>query len=127
VVASAGAGSGSSLLSVEMRHLGGALARTTPGDGALSLADTGYAVFAVGVAPTPELAAVSDRDSQRVLDALRPWDAGRDYMNFREKRTSGQRLFSPTVYRRLQQIKAKVDPSDVIRSNHPVTASSSSA
>jgi hypothetical protein len=49
-----------------------------------------------------------------------------DYLNFRETRTTGQRLFSPDVYRRLRAVKAAVDPDDVFQSNHPVTAAASS-
>ena len=47
IVESAGAESGSSLLSLEVRHLGGALARTAEGDGAASL-DKPFVMFAVG-------------------------------------------------------------------------------
>ncbi len=128
LVESAGAESGSSLLSVELRQLGGALDRVAEGDGAASFAGCAYAVFAVGIAATPELHAASERDSKRVVQALERWDAGRDYMNFRETRSSGERLFSAGVHERLRAIKRRVDPRDLIRSNHPVrpaTASSS--
>jgi FAD/FMN-containing dehydrogenase len=120
LVESAGADSGSSLLSVEIRHLGGALARTSLGDGAANFVDAAYGVFAVGIAATPELHAASERDSKRVVARLAPWDSGRDYMNFRESRASGARLFSPEIHRRLREIKRRVDPHDVIRANHPV-------
>jgi hypothetical protein len=33
---------------------------------------------------------------------------------------NGARLFSPETYARLREIKAEVDPDDVIRSHHPV-------
>jgi FAD/FMN-containing dehydrogenase len=130
VVEAAGAESGSSLLSVELRQLGGAVGRTEPGAGAATFADASFAVFAVGIAATPELHAASERDSRRVVEALAPWDAGRDYMNFRETRSTGARLFSAAIHERLAEIKRRVDPRDLIRSNHPVapaTASSSRA
>jgi FAD/FMN-containing dehydrogenase len=119
LVQSAGAESGSSLLSVEVRHLGGALARTEEGDGA-ALLDKAFAMFAVGIAPTPEAAERTVHEVERVLTALAPWDSGRDYSNWRETRSTGARLFSPETYARLREIKAEVDPDDVIRSNHPV-------
>jgi FAD/FMN-containing dehydrogenase len=56
IVESAGAESGSTLLSVEVRQLGGALARRAEGDGAGYL-DREFALFAVGMAPTPEMGA----------------------------------------------------------------------
>jgi berberine-like enzyme len=119
LVQSAGAESGSSLLSVEVRHLGGALARTDEGDGA-ALLDKPFAMFAVGIAPTPEARRQTVHDVGRVLTALAPWDSGRDYSNWRETRSTGARLFSPETYARLREIKAEVDPDDVIRSHHPV-------
>jgi hypothetical protein len=119
VVESAGADSGSSLLSLEIRHLGGALARRADGDGA-ALLDKAFAMFAVGIAPTPELAQRTTNDVRRALAALEPWDSGRDYSNWRESRASGARLFSEETYARLQEVKERVDPDDLIRSHHPV-------
>jgi hypothetical protein len=120
IVAAAGAGSGSPLLSVEVRHLGGALGRRQPGHGALATIEAGFAMFAVGVAMTPELGAAVRAHIEIVQAALASWDAGRDYLNFTERRERGERLFGGTTYRRLQTVKGKVDPADVFRSNHPV-------
>ena len=41
------------LLSVELRQLGGAIGRPTPGQGAVGHFDAAYAMFAVGIAPVP--------------------------------------------------------------------------
>jgi len=120
VVAAAGAGSGSPLLSVEVRHLGGALGRRQPGQGALATIEAGFAVFAVGIAMTPEQGAAVRAHIEIVQAALASWDAGRDYLNFTERRERGERLFGGTTYRRLQAVKGRVDPADVFRSNHPV-------
>jgi FAD/FMN-containing dehydrogenase len=119
IVESAGAESGSTLLSVEVRQLGGALARRAEGDGAAFL-DRDFALFAVGVAPMPEIAAKTRSDVARVLAAVDPWDSGRDYLNFREDASTGERLFSGETHERLRAIKAAVDPANVIRSNHEV-------
>jgi FAD/FMN-containing dehydrogenase len=119
VVASAGAGSGSSRLSIELRHLGGAMARRREGDGA-ALLDKSFAMFAVCIAPTPEAAKRTKHDIARVLTALAPWDSGRDYSNWRETRQPGERLFSAETYARLRDVKRRVDPDDLIRSHHPV-------
>ena len=120
IVAAAGAGSGSPLISVEIRHLGGALGRMQPGHGALATIEAGFALFAVGMAMTPVLAAAVRAHIEIVQAALASWDAGRDYLNFTERRERGERLFGSTTYRRLQTVKGKVDPEDVFRSNHPV-------
>jgi hypothetical protein len=105
---------------VEIRHVGGAGGRPDPQGGALDHIPADFAVYAVGIAATPELHAAGKRDSQRVVAALAPWDAGRDYMNFRETRSTGARLFSAAIHERLAAIKRRVDPRDLIRSNHPV-------
>jgi hypothetical protein len=120
LVAVAGAESGSPLVSVEVRHLGGALARKSPGHGALASIDADFALFTVGVAPTPEAKAVAKAHVERVQAAMSQWDAGRDYLNWTERRERGERLFGPITYRRLQAVKAAVDPDDLFRSNHPV-------
>ena len=120
IVAVAGAGSGSPLLSVEVRHLGGALTRKSPGAGALATIDGKFALFAVGMAMTPEMGAAVKANVEIVQAVLAPWDSGRTYLNFAEKRQRGERLFGDATYRRLQAVKAAVDPDDVFRSNHPV-------
>jgi FAD/FMN-containing dehydrogenase len=120
VVEVAGADSGSPLLSVELRHLGGALAQARPEHGALGSVDAGFAVVAVGMAMTPEMKEVAAAHVEVVKDALAPWDAGRMFLNFAQSPTTGQRLFGEPAYHRLREVKARVDPEDVFRSNHPV-------
>jgi FAD/FMN-containing dehydrogenase len=116
----AGANAHSPLLSVEVRHAGGALARRAPGAGALASLEGRFLMFAVGMTPTPELGAAVRAHVEVVQNALSSWDSGRMYLNFAEKRERGERLFGDLTYRRLQTVKAAVDPDDVFRSNHPV-------
>lgn len=116
----AGAGSGSPLISVEVRHLDGALARKSPGAGALARIEGKFALFAAGMAMTPEMGASVRAHIEIVQAVLGPWDSGRTYLNFAEKRERGERLFGDETYRRLQTVKAAVDPDDVFRSNHPI-------
>jgi FAD/FMN-containing dehydrogenase len=120
MVRSAGSGSGSPLISVEVRHAGGALARKAPGAGALATIDGKFLMFAVGMSPTPQIGAAAKAHVEVVLAALARWDSGCTYLNFAEKRERGERLFGEATYRRLQAVKAAVDPDDVFRSNHPV-------
>lgn len=120
LVRTAGAGSGSPLISVEVRHLGGALARSAPGAGAVATIEGEFAMFAVGSAATPELGAAVSAHIEIVQASLARWDSGRMYLNFAEKRERGERLFGLANFRRLQAVKAAVDPDDVFRSNHPV-------
>jgi hypothetical protein len=118
LVGAAGPDSGSSLLSVEVRQTGGALARRAPGAGALAALPGGFAFFAVGIAAGPAAAAVAG-DLERVGGALEPFDAGR-YLNFVEQPYPTADAFDAETYRRLQAVKATVDPDDVICANHPI-------
>jgi hypothetical protein len=120
VVKLAGPGSGSPLLSVELRHLGGALPTTSPDHGAVGAIEADFLMFAVGVAATPELAAAVDEGLVRVRDALAPWDAGRTFLNFTERPVDTDELFPPETARRLRELKRRVDPQAVIRTSHPV-------
>ena len=116
----AGAGAASPLLSIEIRHLEGAVADAKPTHGALASVDAAFAVFAVGITPTPEARAAVRSHIEFVRGALAPWSDGRDYLNFTERRERGQRLFGAKTFAPLQAVKSKVDPHDVFRSNHPI-------
>jgi FAD/FMN-containing dehydrogenase len=116
----AGADSGSPLLTVEVRHLEGEIARSRPGQGVLGSIDARFAVAIAGVAATPAMAAAVRAHVELVHAALARWDSGRDYLNFTERRERGQRFFGPKAFARLQAVKANVDPQDVFRSNHPI-------
>jgi FAD/FMN-containing dehydrogenase len=119
-VGAAGAGTGTLLLSAEIRHLGGELARRAPGHGALASVDGRFAVFAVGMAPTPEAKAAVEERVAEVKQALAPWDSGSEYLNFAERPRDSRRFYSDDAYRRLREIKATFDPGHLFRANHPI-------
>jgi FAD/FMN-containing dehydrogenase len=120
LVGVAGAGTGSPLLSVEIRHLGGALGEDALGGGALASIDAPFALYAVGMAVTPELKEAIDTRIGAVGDALKAWSAPRGYLNFSDRPRNTADLFPAETYRRLRDVKAAYDPHDVIQSNHPV-------
>ena len=111
---------GSPLLSVEIRHLGGAVARPRPEHGAVSHFEAPFILYAVGIAPTPEAKEIVEGVTAVLRDALAPWEADHTYLNFAETRRGGTSLFGGEAHARLRRIKAEVDPQDVIRSNHPL-------
>ncbi|HEX5799553.1 MAG TPA: FAD-binding oxidoreductase [Gaiellaceae bacterium] len=111
---------GSPLLSVEIRHLGGAVARPRPEHGAVSHFEAPFIMYAVGIAPTPEAKEIVEGVTAVLRDALAPWEADHTYLNFAETRRGGASLFGGDAHARLRRIKAEVDPQDVIRSNHPL-------
>jgi len=111
---------GSSLVSVEVRHLGGALAEARPGNGALAKLDAEFAMFAVGSTPTPEAKVAVEEHLARVHEALAPWDADRRYLNFAETKVEGQAIWGPQALARLKTVKATWDAGNVFRSNHEI-------
>jgi FAD binding domain len=116
----AGSGVDSPLLSVEIRQLGGALGRAEAGNGVLASIDARYAMFAVGIAPTPAAGHALRAHLDELRAAMSAWGAPRMYMNFAETRRDPATLWSEHGYHRLRLIKRLVDPDDRIRSNHPI-------
>jgi hypothetical protein len=96
----------SPLLSVDIRHLGGALSTTANGHGVLDTIEASHAVFVLGVPMTPELAAALPVSFAALREVLAPWDAGREYLNFAEVPTDPAQLFGGARHARLQAIRA---------------------
>ena len=121
LVAAAGPDSGSTLVSVELRHTGGALARPEPGHGAISTLPGKFATFAVGMAIDEASAARTGADLERVGQALRPYRAGQ-YLNFTERTTRGESFFAADVAARLAAVKDAYDPGRLFQANHEIGA-----
>ncbi len=119
-VEAAGPGSGSTLISVEIRHAGGALSRTAPGAGAVATLPGEFVFFAVGIA-VPELAAKTRSDLDRVASALHPYEAGH-YSNFVEETADAAGFFPPTVAVRLEAARDTYDPERLMQANHEIGA-----
>ena len=120
----AGANARSPLLSVEVRHLGGALAEARPGNGALASIDAKFALFAAGAVPTPESWTAVELHVAAVKKAFAPWDAGRAYLHFTQQNgPSGDSVWGADVHARLRRVKAKWDAGNVLRADVPVVPS----
>ena len=120
LVAAAGAGSGSPLLAVDLRHLGGALAVSSPGAGAADVLDGEFAVFAVGIAPDPGARAKVMGHVDVVAQRLAPWRAERAYRNFAEAPRPAAAFDGEETLARLRRVKAAYDPQGLIVANHPI-------
>jgi FAD/FMN-containing dehydrogenase len=116
----AGPGSGSPLLLAEIRHVGGALTRAQPHHGALATFDASYLTLGVGLAFDEPTHRASHERLTLIGEALASYDTGRQYLNFTEAQTDPARFYTPDAYRRLCAVKARVDPDEVIRANHPI-------
>jgi FAD/FMN-containing dehydrogenase len=115
-----GAGSGSPLVSAEIRHLGGALGRADKGHGALAALPGGYLVFGVGMVMGEEAAGAIRTHLDRLIDAFAPYDAGHVYTNFVEHPTATAEAFDERTYERLRDVKAQFDPDNLFRVSRPI-------
>ena len=97
---------GAPLVSVELRHLGGALGRGSVCHGAANWVHGAYSLFAIGITPDAESAMAVDAALTRLTDALDPWDAGRAIQNFTDRPA---RFFDGYTVHRLRRLKRHVD------------------
>src|SRR6478609_2924471 len=115
----AGPASQSTLLVNEIRQLGGALSRPHPGAGAMPTLDGEFLVLGAGIAATPEMGAAARRDADRLVAAMHPFRAGRQYLNFVEHAADPSSGYDPVTWGRLVTIKTAYDVDAVIVANHP--------
>jgi len=120
IVAVAGPDADTSLVSVEIRQLGGALARKAPGGGLQATLDGKYLVLGVGFGRTAQLGAAVRADARATLTALSSWRADYDYYNFRETPAPAKAALPVDSAQRLRRIAATYDPDHTIISAHPV-------
>ncbi len=103
-------GSGSDAMMVELRHLGGALARPPRGCGAQGHVDGEFSLFVVGM---PGAAS----GPAHAVDVLSDYGRGRTYFNFVTKRGDRRSAFTSEAHERLAQLYEAVDPDGLM--NHP--------
>jgi len=109
---------GSPLLSVEIRHLEGAIGRSRAEHGSLAAFDAPFLLFAIGIAATPEMGRAVESTVAELRASLERLESPHTYLNFAETKRDARTLWSETSYHRLRRIKNAVDPQNVIRSNH---------
>jgi FAD/FMN-containing dehydrogenase len=118
----AGPGSGARIESVELRHIGGALARSAPHHGARDTLDGSYLMFAVGAVMEPGDAEMVEAEAGRVVEALAPYASGSEYLNFVESPSyDTSKAFSAESWERLKRVRAEVDPEGVFLANHEIS------
>jgi FAD/FMN-containing dehydrogenase len=120
ILAQAGPDTESPLLLVEVRLLGGALARG--GSDAVGGRDAAYSLFAVGVLMPPIAEAVPPA-IQQIVAAMAPWSAG-TMVNFHGvpgDDADRARAWPVPTYERLQRAKASYDPANLLRFGHAVS------
>jgi FAD binding domain/Berberine and berberine like len=117
----AGPGSGSPLQLVELRQLGGALARSAPHHGATSDLPGAFVLYALGLPFTPALKVSIEDRINGIMTTLAPWSTGASYLNFLDHPTDIRGGFTADTYDRLVRIKTQRDPHNLFRGNHPIS------
>lgn len=109
----AGAGSSCGDLMVEVRQLGGALARPAEVPNAVGVRDGAYTLSTLSPPGSPDV----------VLGPMAEWSTGRRYLNFlagADTAGSAAECFTPETWSRLARVKAAVDPDNLFRLNHNI-------
>jgi hypothetical protein len=119
MVATAGPGTDSPLVSIEVRHLRGAAERSDPAHGVRDALDASYALYAVGMAMNDAMKQTVVQRLDRLQAALAPWAAG-SLLNFAERPLDPAVMFTDDAYRRLRKVKSKYDPDNLIQANHEI-------
>lgn len=110
----AGPGVDVPLAAVELRLMGGALARPAAVPNAVAGRDGAYALHVVAPAPPP-LLEVAPVVTAQVIGALRPWATRSSLVNFAGHGSDQDpgSAWAPDALERLRRVKATVDPRDV--------------
>ncbi|MGN6742998.1 MAG: FAD-binding oxidoreductase [Amnibacterium sp.] len=118
----AGPGAETPLLLVEVRLLGGALARPSETVDAVSGRDAAYAVNTIGVL-APPVAEFVPMAIAEVLAALEPWSTGYRLVNFEGRPGSAEdraRVWTTAGYDAVTKAKRRWDPANMMRFGHAV-------
>jgi FAD/FMN-containing dehydrogenase len=122
LITRAGHGSGSPLLSVELRHLGDAVAERPADAGAVGQLKAGFLMFALGATPDAATAAKVDAHVQLVEQALLPWASSIHYAAFDERPSGGRNRFhDKATLEHLRVVKTRFDTAGMFTGAHPLT------
>ncbi|MDN0193443.1 FAD-binding oxidoreductase [Streptomyces sp. S.PNR 29] len=112
------------LLMVEVRHMGGALARPSAVEDAICARDALYIMETVGVLATPPAAEAIEQATAALHTTMAPWSTGRTMVNIHGTpgdESDRARAWTPEVYERLRHDKATYDPRNLLRHGHTVS------
>lgn len=114
----------STLLIVELRHLGGALRTPPPGGGAIAGRDAAFSIYAVGMAAGPGAAIVSSA-LESLCGALEPHAHPHSLVNLQGTNSAPEgraSAWDAEQLSRLRQVKARIDPENLFRYGHSLLA-----
>ena len=104
---------------LEVRQLGGALARPPEGHGALSHVPGRFSVLATGDASDADRAAAGEGGLRTLDRIMRPWAAERPLLSFAGLGVAAEKAFDAASWERLRAVCARVDPDGVLATRDP--------
>jgi hypothetical protein len=110
----AGAASASPQVLVEVRQMGGAVARPGTHESAFPSRDAAYSLLVVGI---PEIPGTQEH-AMGLLDAMAPWGGGHRLPNFSFEAERLAEAYPEVTLRRLRQARRAYDPDRVIAIGH---------
>ena len=112
---------------IEVRPLGGALAKGRALADAVSGRDAAFLLFLVGI-NVPPAAEASHASMREILAAMAPHSTGYTLVNFHGEpgdEADRARAWSPAVYERMRAAKSSYDPGNLLRFGHAITGAPS--
>lgn len=107
------------LLSIEVRHLGGALTPGRADAGALSGIDGAGLVYAVGIVPVPPALDAVRAAADALLGAVAPYAAPTAVKTFTDRPAPAGSLYGEAA-ERVRRVAAAWDPEGIVRTAHPL-------
>jgi hypothetical protein len=109
---------------LELRHLGGALARVPEGHGVLARLAGAFSVFATGMRGDLDEGRELERRLRELRELLTPWTTAQELLNFCEAPRDATGAFDDETWRRLQRVGERLDPARLVVAKHPVPPAS---
>jgi hypothetical protein len=103
---------------LELRVLGGALARAPEGHGALALLRGGFSVFAGGPVLDPGMGDAIDARLAQLRARLEPWASDQALLGASRFGVDPAAAFDDVTWERLRRVRDEYDPDRVILSSH---------
>ncbi|MEU0360393.1 FAD-binding oxidoreductase [Streptomyces cyaneofuscatus] len=120
LVAGARREAGGPITVLELRQLGGALARTPEGAAPIAAREAGFSVWGATIGP-PEVIEAGYAALATVLAELAPWSTGLLFANFTDRKAGAASVFSREELERLRWLKRQHDPGNLFRvHNHNI-------
>jgi FAD/FMN-containing dehydrogenase len=104
---------------LELRLLGGAMARSSDGHGALATLNGAFSVFVSGAAFNADAAAAVGDRIQQVRSKLSPWTTPQAVLNASPGGIDPAQAFDDATWERIRRVQDAFDPDRLILSNHP--------